>query len=113
MRTLYEIIDSAKSGDMPTHEECYYAMLVYEFMFTMDHIRLREELLAENRPPEMIRKLFAENSFRMYKGALDKSPKEYLGWNDNPANPEYQKRRKIGEKILDKAIKNIDKEGEK
>lgn len=89
---------------MPTYEECYYAMLVYSSMFNMDHRILRETLLAEKQSPEIVRKLKAENSFSMFKTALSKSPKDYLGWNNDPANPEYQRFRKAGENLLNKVI---------
>lgn len=79
MRILSEIIDDMIDGKKPTHDECYYALQVYRFMLNIDHRHLREELLNEKRPPEFIRKMKAENSFNMYKGALSKSPKEWLG----------------------------------
>lgn len=104
MRTLNEIIDDAKNGNIPSHEECYYALLTYEAMFNMDHHELLHTLLSEKDSPEFIRKMKADNSFKMFKNALNKSPKEWLGWDNDPTNPEYQKRRKIGLKILDKVI---------
>ena len=102
MRTLYEIIESTKDGDMTTHEECYWAMLALESMLNIDHRNLREVLLSEKQHPEFIRKMKAENSFNMYKGALNKSPKDWLGPNNDPANPEYQRFRSIGKKLIDK-----------
>lgn len=104
MRSLYEIITDAKDGNMPTHEECYYAMLAYDAMFYFDHKNLLETLLAEKQSPDFIRKLRADNSHKMYSGAMGKSPKEWLGWNNDPANPEYQKMRRAGEKLLNKVI---------
>lgn len=104
MRTLYEIIEDVKDNKKPDYEEIRYALLVYNFLFNMDHINLRKELLSENRSPEFIRKLKADNSFNMAKTALNKSPKEYVG-NDDPENPEYQRRRTIGNKIFDKIMK--------
>ncbi len=113
MRTLEEIIDSAKNGEMPTHEECYYAMLVYEAMFNIDHRHLREVLLS-NKPQtkitKTINKLRAENSFNMYKGALNKPPKEWLGWHNDPTNPNYQKMRKITLEIFHKIAKKIEED---
>ena len=66
-------------GKMPSHEECYWALQAYRFMLNMDHRHLREELLRDVRSPEVIRRMKAEASFDMYKGALSKSPKEWLG----------------------------------
>lgn len=79
MRILSEIIDDVIDGRMPSHEECYYALKAYRAMLNTDHRHLREELLNEKRSPDFIRKMRAETSFNMYKGALNKSPKEWLG----------------------------------
>lgn len=102
MRTLSEIIESAKEGTMPTHEECYWAMLTYESMLNIDHRQLREVLMTEKPIPESFRKIKAENSFNMYKNALNKPPKDWMGPNNDPSNPEYQKRRQISIKIFNK-----------
>lgn len=104
MRTLYEIIESAKDGQMPSHEECYWAMLCYEAMFSIEHMGLRNALLNDKPIQEFIRKLKAENSFNMYKNALNKSPKDFVGPNNDPSNPEYQRFREVGKKLIDKFI---------
>ena len=100
MRTLYEIVEDVKDNKKPDYEEIRYALLVYNFMFNMDHRLLREELLEEERPAKLIREMKAQNSFDMAKNALNKSPKEYLGWNYDPENPEYQKCREMSNKIF-------------
>lgn len=79
MRILSEIIDDMIDGKMPSHEECYWALQAYRFMLNTDHRHLRDELLAEPRTNEWIRKMKAQTSFEMYKGALNKSPKEWCG----------------------------------
>ena len=112
MRTLYEIIESAKDGDMPTHEECYWAMLCYEFMFNMDHKNLRDELSGEKPTVGFIKNLRLGNSHKMYYTALNKSPKEYLGESGDPNSLEYQRFRKLGNKILDKVIGKSKRTGE-
>jgi hypothetical protein len=104
MRTLDEIIESAKDGNMPTHEECYWAMLVYESMLNIDHQQLQEALLPK-RVPEFIRKEKANNSFNMYKNALNKSPKEFMGPNNDPSSAAYQKMRQMGKRILENFLK--------
>lgn len=101
MRTLFEIIEDVKDNKKPDYEEIRYALLVYNFMFNMDHRNLRNELLAEERPAKFIRELKAQNSFDMAKKALNKSPKEFIG-SDDPENPEYQRRKAISNKIFDK-----------
>lgn len=79
MRILSEIIDDVIDGRMPTHEECYYALKAYRAMLNIDHRHLREELLSEKRSHEFVRKMKAQTSFDMYKDALAKSPKDWLG----------------------------------
>lgn len=79
MRILSDIVEDLTDGQMPSHEECYYALQVYRLMFNMEHRQLRDELLKERRAPESMRKIRANNSFNSFKGALSKSPKEWLG----------------------------------
>lgn len=105
MRNLYDIIEDCKTNGRPDYEELRYALLVYNFLFNMDHKNLRDELLKEERPAKFIRELKAQNSFDMAKKALNMSPKEYLGWNNDPENPEYQRFHAIGCKLVDKALK--------
>lgn len=104
MRNLYDIVEDVKDGKKPEYEELRYALLVYVAMFNMDHRNLREELFREKETPEFIRKMKATNSFDMFKKALNSDPKVYIG-KDDPDNPEYQKFRKIGNKLLEKIIK--------
>lgn len=101
MRTLSEIIEEAKSGGKPAHEECYYALLAYEALMTMCQRSLMDAAHKEDRAPAF-RKLLSEKMFNTYKGALDRPPRAWLGWNNDPANPEYQRRREIGLKLVDK-----------
>jgi len=103
--TLSEISEDAKDGNMPTHEECYWAMLCFNILLNGDHHKLLEELLKDKRAPEFLRKMKADNSHNAYRNALNKSPKDWLGPNWDPSNPEYQRFRKIGNKIADKFIK--------
>ena len=109
MRTLFEIVEDVKDNKRPDYEELRYALLVYNFLFNLDHRNLRNELLKEERPAKFIRELKAQNSYDMAKSALNKSPKEYLGWNSDPENPEYQKRRKMSEKIFDNFLAQREK----
>lgn len=105
MRILDEIIESAKDGHMPTHEECYWAMLAYESMLNIEHRQLGEALLPKREVPEFIRREQANNSFNMYKNALNKSPKDFMGPNNDPRSPAYQKMRQMGKQLLDKFLK--------
>lgn len=108
MRILADIVEDVKCNKKPDYEELRYALLVYNFMFFMDHKVLGEELSREKETPKFIRDMRLKNSFDMYHNALNKSPKEYLGWNDDPENPEYQKFHEMGSKLVDKVIQKIE-----
>lgn len=109
MRNLVDIIEDCKDNKKPDYEELRYAVLALAAIQSFDHRKLREVCMDEKPKSEMIRKMIAENSFSMYKTALNKSPKEYLGWNNDPENPEYQDFRKVGNKLLERAIKETEK----
>ena len=102
MRTLSEIIDSAKDGSETTHEECLYALLAYSALHYFASSSLRR--LAHE--PSRFRTVEgeAEADFKRFKVALAKSPKEFVGWNNDPANPEHVKFVKMGRKLVDKLV---------
>lgn len=108
MRTLGEIITSAKDGHKPSHDECYWAMLALSALHHFDHHALLE--LVDNGQKSWDSPLVGvdartERSFERFKSALDVAPDEYMGWDYAPSNPEYQKQRRIALKIADMAIK--------
>lgn len=71
----------------------------------MEHKNYQELLLREKPMPDFIKKMKLDNSFNMCKTALNKPPKEYLGWSNDPENPEYQRFHKMGMKLVEKALK--------
>ncbi len=103
MRTLGEIITAAKDGEKPSYDELLYALVALEALFTFDHSFVVELPYkpSHQKHPE----LWSEESFNRVKRAMEKPPKDWLGWNNDPANPEYQKRRKVALAIWDKATK--------
>lgn len=100
MRTLFEIIEAAKIGEPTTHEECLYALLAYSGLSHFDQSALR----ALGFQPSHFRtpQHEAEESFRRWKIALDKSPKDWLGPNNDPANEECRRRVALARKLFDK-----------
>jgi hypothetical protein len=99
MRTLYEIIESAKSGEMPTHDECYWSVLALDALGTFD--RMSFHRLVEGKIPAMVE---YEESFNRIKRALNVSPKDWVGPNNDPSNVDYQKRRRVSMKIYQMAM---------
>jgi len=107
MRTLSEIIESAKDGNMPTHEECYWAMLAVNAVAFLDHRALNE---LANRPSKLLSPKFQwEESFRRWKSALNRDPKSYVGWNNDPSNSDYQKMRSASLRLMNKIMDNQSK----
>ena len=102
MRTLSEIIDSAKDGNKPSHDECYWAMLALSALHHFDHRALME--LPDKTNAQLAFRLNweREETFRRSKAAYAKSPQEYVGWNNDPANPEYQRERQVALRLFKK-----------
>lgn len=96
MRTLFEIVEGAKDGAMPTHEECYWAMLAMDGLRHFDHMAVMKLCSKEKtgRVLDFMRSTYYEESFRRTKLAVAKSPKDWLGPSNDPSNPEYQKMRR-------------------
>lgn len=96
-RTLFEIIDGAKAGEKPTHDECYYAMLALDAL----HSFTSRELRAHGRRPEKLRQMFVEEDFQRTKRALGVNPRTWLG-DRVPENPDYQRDRRLAIKLYEK-----------
>jgi len=88
MKTLYEIIAEAKDGGKPEYDELLYGLLALDALahFDRDFIISLPEKPSRQRHLEM----WAEETFKRYKSALEKPPREWLGPNYDPANPYYQ-----------------------
>ncbi len=102
MRTLLEIIESAKDGNRPDYDECYYAVLVLSYLHGFDW---QDLLVVGGGVGVSMLKSRAAESFKRSKKAMSVSPKEYLGWGYDPANPEYQKQRAL---LANKIFKKIE-----
>lgn len=100
MRTLFEIIEGAKDGTRPDHDECYYAMLALRELFYFDHKDLRNLALDNTKIPP---KSLAHSSSDRFRKALNVSPQDWLGPHV-PGNASFDAFRALGQKILDKVI---------
>jgi hypothetical protein len=106
MRTLGEIIELIKSGGEPTHEELYYSVLALEALGTFDSMGMRR--MVDKPDSKFITpEYLLDASWRRWKMALGKSPQEWVGWNNDPHNPEYQKGREFSKRLVDKVVKNM------
>ncbi|MEN6440518.1 MAG: hypothetical protein ABFD97_18240 [Syntrophobacter sp.] len=109
MRTLFEIIESAKDGNKPNHEECYWSMLALEALSTFDSIALRR--LADGKERKfMTAEWQHKESWNRWKRALGVSPRHWVGPNNDPESPDYQRMRSISKKLFYKVMKELDAE---
>jgi hypothetical protein len=78
----------------------------------MDYMKIIE-FLDPKRPRPALSDIMRNESFNRYKSALQKSPKDYVGWNNDPMNPEYQKLRQAESKLFDKLFEKVSKKEDK
>ncbi len=108
MRTLFEIVEAAKANQPTTHEECLYALLAYSGLSYFDSSSLQHLAFEPSRFRTPERE--AEESHRRWKMALNKSPKDWLGWNNDPKNPDCQRFHEVALKLFDKFTESAPKE---
>ena len=95
IRTLSEILEDILSGKKPTYDELLYSVLVYRFLLHSDRMAFKSLSEAKRKKltsvfshdPEYQEKEFHQ---RM-KSAMASSPREFVGWEHDPRNPDYQK----------------------
>lgn len=104
MRTLAEIIDGAKDGNKPTHDECYFAMLALDALsdFTTRDLR---NVGFHTRSAKLIgfRRL-ADEDHRRWHRALNTPPDKYLGPNNTPGTPEQKAGRRMAKKVMKRVL---------
>lgn len=106
MKTLGELIEAVKNNEQPVYEELRYAVLALESLLSFDSqafIGLAEAEREQRKPLLTGSAVFQwEEHFNRNKRALGTVPKEWIGWENDPGNPEYQKRRQIALKLWEK-----------
>ena len=108
MHTLIEIIEMIKDGGEPTREELYYTVLALEALSVFDGRALQR--LAEKESKFITPQQQFEESWNRWKRAYAKSPKEWVGWDNDPHNPERQKEREFHKKLYNKVVEQLKKE---
>ena len=103
MRELGEIIEAIKTNKEVTHEEAVYSVLVLTSVAN-DIYNKFADLLC-NGWSELKKDLYKHSKSGMFESALKNPPDKFLGWNNDPKNPEYQKFHAWGRRLVDKAIK--------
>ena len=102
MKTLFEIIEDVKLNNPVDEQDLRYALLAESYLCNMKSALLLD--IYQKDKPRMYDKRI-EINLEAGSKALNKPPKEWLGWNNDPANPEYQKFHQLGMKLVDKALK--------
>lgn len=112
MRTLGEIVEITLSGGQPEYDELRYALCAMQALLSFDMNALASLATAEEegKKPFLIGSAIFQHreSFNRKKGAMEKSPKEYLGWGNDPKNPDYQESRKFAKLIFANAANIAD-----
>jgi len=109
MKTLGEIIDAVRDGERPDYEDLRYAICAMDALMTFDRTALIALSEAEDgcQTTEVLPRRFTSSAtwqlsenFRRQARAYEKPPKEYVGWNNDPDNPEFLRRRRIAIKLM-------------
>jgi hypothetical protein len=88
MRSLTDIVDEAKDGGKPSYNELRYALIAYDALLTFAGNDVMG--LCDHEKQEWYKEIVAREHFNRLQRALAKSPKEWLGKNNDPDNLTYQ-----------------------
>lgn len=112
-KTLADVIEAVKSNDQVTDEELRMALLCLDSLMSLDfHAFMNlHKSEKENKNKRLVYSAVwqFENRFERIKRAMQQIPRIYVGENNSPSNPEYQKRREISNKIVGKILNNEEK----
>lgn len=103
--TLYEIIEAVKQNEPVDPEAVRYALLAMDSLHTFTKTDLRKLAMHPDKAHRRVQRM-AEADFNRVKRAIDKDPKEWLGWDNDPENPEYRQRQAAAVELVQKLIKN-------
>jgi hypothetical protein len=107
-KTLGEIIEAVRDGERPEYDDLRYAICAMSALSTFDRQAFMKLAEAERdtKKPFMVTSAQWqwEEHFNRTKRAMGKPPKEYVGWNNDPENPEFLKRRGLAKRVMDRVI---------
>ncbi len=110
MKTLEQIISAVRDGERPDYDDLRYAICAMDALHTFDRnafMKLAEAERLNKKPYVTYSAIYQfEESFNRHKNALGKPPKEYVGWNNDPDNPEFLSRRKQAVNMVSKLMDN-------
>ncbi|MFM5094984.1 hypothetical protein ACEUCJ_14950 [Aeromonas rivipollensis] len=111
MRTLGQIIEACRNGERPDVDELRLAVCAMDALMTFDRRAIWTLAEAEEkrggRAPLLNRSAVfqRDENFNRVRRALDKSPREYLGPNNNPDDPVVRAERQLFKTAYEKLEK--------
>lgn len=106
--SLGQIIEAVRSGERPGYEDLRYAICALVALSVFDSQALQRLSEAEKEGKRAFMVSSAEwqwnEHFERRKRALDKAPKAYVGWNNDPDNPEFLERRAQSVRLVEKLL---------
>jgi hypothetical protein len=111
MRTTGEILSDARDVKMPTHEECFYAMLALASKIHLYHRDLRAiaKGYKKGKVSGVSVALRAGNEEKLIEDRMifsKQDPKKWLGKEHDPFTKEAARFRNIADNLLRKVIRN-------
>lgn len=109
-RSLSEIIEEVKTNKRPAYDELRYAVLALESLRWFTLSALRDLAEYERAHPDKVGFLIhsagwqLEEDFQRVKRAMRSQPKNWVGKDNDPENPEYQKFHAMAIKLAEKAL---------
>lgn len=107
--TLGQIIEAVRSGQRPSYEDLRYAICAIVALCVFDSQALQRLAEAEKDGKHAFMAASAEwqwnEHFERRKRALNKVPKEYVGWANDPENPEFLERRGQAVRLFEKLMR--------
>ena len=113
MSTLFEIITEIKGGKKPEYNDLLYSVLALDALLYFDSKQIRDaasDYISGKIPKIQTPEFRHYESRTRNKAAFEKDPKEWVGWNSDPENPEYLKRVQTSNKLLEKMVAKIERE---
>lgn len=98
--TLNEIIEAVRSGEKPEYDDLRYAVCALDALSTFDSMSFMRLACAELEGKSQSTQTQWEDHFNRHKRAGDTPPKVYVGWNNDPDNPDFLARRRASMRAL-------------
>lgn len=108
MQTLHEIINAVRDGEQVDYDSLRYAVCAMDALSTFDRMAFMKLAEAEREGKKPFMTTSAqwqwEEHFNRQKRAGSTPPKDYVGWNNDPDNPEFRARRATAKNVMNRAV---------